>query len=198
MGRGVSDACRPLRFHVLHSAPCHRAPGSLPASPHLYFSNSFLPDQADKRSVDLLLGSNSGSITHRVTSGQVLSPLSLGYLTCKWRTKVPTHRGTVRSISFRKWEDQWQTMQSAQMVIGSSPGLTAAGGSETQPSLAPGAQSLAGETIHVYTSACTLMSANKSFSLVDSVVRYTTWHHCSHPHLILRVTWEASLTALKV
>lgn len=65
----------------------------------------------------------------------------------------------------RKWEDQWQTMQSAQMVIGSSPGPTVAGGSETQPSLAPGAQSLAGETIHVYTSACTRACSCQPISL---------------------------------
>lgn len=165
VGGGVSDACRPLRSHILHSAPCHRAPGSLPASPYLYFSNSFLPDQADKKSVDLVLGSNSRSITHCVTLGQVLAPLSLSFLTCKWQTKVPTRRGTVRSISVRKWEDQWKTVQSAQMVTGASPGLTAAGGSETQPGLAPGAQSLAEETIHVYTSACTRACSCQPISL---------------------------------
>lgn len=64
---------------------------------------------------------------------------------------MPTPRETVRSIDRREQENQWQTFESAQRIIGAGPGPTGAGGSETHLRAAPRCSEPGGETVHMGT-----------------------------------------------
>lgn len=78
---------------------------------------------------------------------------------------MPTPRETIRSIDSREQENQWQTFESAQRIIGAGPGPTGAGGSETHLRAAPSLlRAWRGDCPHGHTHArsCALLSANSS------------------------------------